>query len=70
MDFKFDRTAFSMQSHIEEDLQKTFSHLSYLERLEIAFYLNSVAYNFDRQNPPKMDKTAFSMRKHEPERFL
>lgn len=62
MDFKLDRTAFSKQSHLEEDSSKTFRHLGYKERLEIAFYLNSVAFNFDRNNPPKMDKTYFTKR--------
>ena len=33
------------------------------ERLKIAFYLNSVAYNFDINNPPRMDKTVFSIEK-------
>ncbi len=32
------------------------------ERLRAAFYLNSVAYNFDINNPPKMDKNYFEIR--------
>jgi hypothetical protein len=27
-------------------------------------YLNSIAFNFKIENPPKMDKQAFKMRKH------
>jgi len=34
------------------------------ERLEAANYLNSIAFQYDLKNPPKMDRTAFSMRKH------
>ena len=34
---------------------------SYCERLRAAYYLNSVAFNFDLNNPPKMDKTIFKM---------
>jgi len=34
------------------------------ERLAAAMYLNSIAYNFDINNPPRMDKTIFSCRKH------
>ena len=63
MDFKLDRMAFRRQSHEEEERQKTYKHLSVDERLAIAFYLNSVAYGFDINNPPKMDKTAFQIRK-------
>ena len=33
-------------------------------RLRAAFYLNSVAYNFDINFPPKMDKTIFKARKN------
>jgi len=32
------------------------------ERLTAANYLNSVAYNFDINDPPKMDRTYFRMR--------
>ncbi len=32
------------------------------ERLRAANYLNSVAYNFDINDPPKMDRTYFRMR--------
>lgn len=65
MDFKLDRTAFKAQSHEAEDKSKNFQHLTAKERLEIAFYLNSIAYNFDRNNPPRMDKTFFSTRKRD-----
>jgi hypothetical protein len=34
------------------------------ERLEASFYLNSIVYNFDVNNPPRMDRTVFSMRKN------
>ena len=32
------------------------------ERLEIAHYLNSIAYNFPVNNPPKLDRTKFKAR--------
>lgn len=63
MNFKFDRTAFSAHSHEDEEKGKVHKHKSYKERLEIAFYLNSIAYNFDRNNPPKMDRSIFSVRR-------
>lgn len=33
------------------------------ERLEVAYHLNSVAFNFDPEYPPRMDKTVFEARK-------
>ena len=33
------------------------------ERLKASFYLNSVAYNFDLENPPRMDKSYSYTRK-------
>jgi hypothetical protein len=59
--FKLDRTAFKGQT-----LQEAANHaehykkLSWQERLKVAAYLNSVAFNFDLNNPPRMDKTKFS----------
>lgn len=59
--FKLDRTAFKAQT-----LKEASSHagdyikLSWQDRLQVAAYLNSVAYNFDLKNPPKMDRSKFS----------
>ena len=52
---KLDRTAFKHQtleeaSHNLEYWKKQ----SYEKRLEAANYLNSVAYNFDVDNPPRV----------------
>lgn len=65
MSYKFDRTAFKAQTFEEEQKTKTFAAATIIERLKISFYLNSIAYNFDINNPPRMDKTVFSMRKNE-----
>ena len=65
-DFKLDRSAFKKQSLTEADDNLAYwQSKTYEERLAAAFYLNSVAYNFDINNPPRMDKSVFSMRKHE-----
>ena len=62
--YKLDRTAFKKQTkkaaahQLQYWLTKSVS-----ERLQAAFYLNSVAYNFDINNPPRMDKTFFTTRK-------
>jgi hypothetical protein len=37
-----------------------YKKLSWQDRLKVATYLNSVAYNFDLNNPPQMDRTKFS----------
>ena len=63
--FKLDRTAFSMHAlEVHEPAIRYWKNKSIDERLAAAAYLNSVAYNFDLQNPPRLDRTAFSMRKH------
>jgi hypothetical protein len=61
---KLDRTAFKHQtldeaSHNLEYWKKQ----SYEKRLEAANYLNSVAFNFDVNNPPRVDRTYFKIRK-------
>lgn len=60
-DYKLDRTAFRAYSMKEPDnLTVAYKNLSWQKRLEIAHYLNSVAFNFDPQHPPRMDRTIFS----------
>ena len=59
--FKFDRTAFKGQTLREAaNHAEYYKKLTWQERLKIAEYLNSIAYNFDINNPPRMDKTKFS----------
>lgn len=63
--YKLDRTAFKIQT-----VEEASSHGKYWktktpeERLRAAFYLNSVAYNFDLNNPPRLDRTCYHERKH------
>ncbi len=62
--YKLDRTAFQgMTVQEADDYQRDYRNYSVEERLEIALYLTSIAYNFDINNPPKMDKTIFSKSK-------
>jgi hypothetical protein len=59
--FRLDRTAF--KAHTKKDAAKhssEYKKLSWQDRLKVAAYLNSVAYNFDLNNPPRMDRTKFS----------
>ena len=59
--FRLDRTACKGQTaRAASNHSKYYSKLTWKERLEIAFYLNSVAFNFSLDNPPRMDKSKFS----------
>lgn len=63
--YKLDKNEFKMQTAEEAS-----SHASYWkkqtveERLKASMYLNSIAFNFDLNNLPRMDKTVYSERKH------
>lgn len=66
MNFRLDQTAFRAGTH-EQLAQAERQHrlsLSLAERLRAAAYLNSVAYGYDPENPPRLHRTQFSMRKH------
>jgi hypothetical protein len=66
MSFRLDRTAFRAGTH-EQLAQAERQHrrsLSLADRLRAANYLNSVAFGFDVETPPRMDRTYFRMRKH------
>ncbi|WP_339795184.1 hypothetical protein [uncultured Imperialibacter sp.] len=64
--YKLDRTAFSAGSHKElsDKNREHWKSQSMEERLRAAAYLNSVAWNYPLDTPPKMDRSVFSMRKH------
>lgn len=61
--YQLDRTAFKAQSAEEAGSYKSYyASLTWQERLEIAGYLNSMAFNFPPGHPPKLDRTAFKVR--------
>lgn len=63
-DYKFDRTAFKMQTFEEADRGNVFDKtVPPAERLRQAYFLILQAYGFSIDNEPKMDKTIFSSRK-------
>ncbi len=65
MTYELDRSAFSMGSNkVSEPAINYWKTKTHEERLSAAFYLNSVAFNFDISNPPRLDRTVFSMRKN------
>ncbi len=57
--YKLDRTAFKAQTFKEAETSHSayYKTLTWQERLRIALYLNSIAFNFPPDNPPRMDKT-------------
>jgi hypothetical protein len=62
--YKLDRTAFQAMTFEEaDDYQRDYRNYSVKQRLEVALYLTSIAYDFDINNPPRMDKTLFSKEK-------
>jgi hypothetical protein len=63
-DFKFDKTAFKIQTFKEADAANIFGkEVPYIERLRQAYYLISQAYGFSMSNQPKLDKKYFTTRK-------
>lgn len=62
--FRLDRTAHHAGTH-EQTAQyyATQQPATMAERLLAAAYLNSVAYGYDRNNSPRLDRTAFFTRR-------
>lgn len=62
--YKLDRTAFQARNASEPvNYGKENQKLTWQERLRIHQYLNSIAYGYDLDNPPRMDKTFFQIKK-------
>lgn len=65
-EYRLDKTAFKMQTFEEADMSNVYGkEISYSERFRRAYYLTSIAYKFSRENPPRLDRTFFSSRKHQ-----
>lgn len=62
--YKLDRSVFHRMTAEEADIyQRDYSQESVEERMRVALYLISIAYDFDLNNPPRIDKTVFSASK-------
>ncbi len=62
--YRLDKTAFQAMSVEEaDDYMRDYRNYNWKERLKVSFYLTSLAYGFDINHPPKMDKTIFSISK-------
>ncbi len=61
--FRLDRNAFKAQTaHEAANHAIYYKNKHWTERLAIATYLNSVAYNYPIDSPPHLDRTRFSAR--------
>jgi hypothetical protein len=61
--YRLDRTAFKAQTAEEASNHAAYYRkLTWQERLRIANYLNSVAYNYPENEPPGLDRTVFKVR--------
>ncbi|WP_439490362.1 hypothetical protein [Algoriphagus sp.] len=61
--FKLDRSAFQARNTSEQvNYKEEYQKLTWQERLKIHRYLNSTEFGYDIDNPPRMDKTKFSVR--------
>lgn len=58
-EFRLDRTAFAAMTLQEADAVNDYKNKTPKERLAIAAYLNSVAYNYPINNPPKNGQNNF-----------
>jgi hypothetical protein len=62
-EYRLDRTAFKAQTAKEASNHTAYyKTLTWQERLKVANYLNSIAYNYPENASPKMDRTVFSCR--------
>ena len=62
--YRLDKTVFQAMSVEEaDDYMRDYKNYHWKERLKVSFFLTSLAYGFDVNYPPKMDKTIFSISK-------
>lgn len=61
--YRLDRNSFKAQTVNEAaDHSMYYKTLTWQERLKIAAYLNSIAFNYPENCPPRLDRTAFKAR--------
>jgi hypothetical protein len=59
-DYRLDRNAFKGQTFEEASKHAGYyKTLTWQERLRITAYLNSVAFNYPEEQPPRLDKSKF-----------
>lgn len=61
---RLDRNSFKTYNfNTQSNEAANYKNYTLTQRIEVFNYLQSVAYNFELNNYPKMDKTIFSSRK-------
>jgi len=61
-EYQFDRNAFKIMSFEEaDDYMRNYKKYTWQERLSISLYLTGIAYDFDINNPPRLDRSALRM---------
>jgi len=61
--YRLDRNAFKGHTAEEAaDYTEYYKKMKWPERLRIAAYLNSIAFQYPEDSPPRMDKTKFKAR--------
>lgn len=61
--FKLDRTAFKPQTTLEAaNHSDYYKKMTWQERLSITSFLNSIAYKFDINHPPRMNRNCFAVK--------
>ena len=61
--FKLDRTAFKPQTMAEAaNHSDYYKKMTWQERLAVTSFLNSVAYQFDINHPPRMNRNLFAVK--------
>lgn len=61
--YRLDRTAFEARNASEQvNYGKEYQTLTWQERMRIHQYLNSIAFGYDLNNPPRMDKKVFQIK--------
>lgn len=60
--YRLDKTAFQAMSVEEaDDYMRDYRQYHWKERLQVSFFLTSLAYGFDVNDPPKMNKSIFTL---------
>jgi len=60
---RLDRNAFKIMSFEESDsYMRNYTDDTWQERLSVSLYLTSLAYKFDINHPPRMDRSYFQMK--------
>ena len=56
-----DKPEFDVKAAVEAAKKEKgyYNSLTWQERMQVANYLNSIAYNYPENDPPKLDRTVF-----------